>query len=266
MDWLLSPLTWMLLAGALAALACFLSALRPWLLAGCGLLAAVAVVAMTPAMANALMRTLERSVAMPRACLEAPPSLAIVLAGGVDAWFPGRADPVVLNLASRRRIDRAAEWWRQGDGRMLVMAGGTSTPGMPAIAGLMAAYAGMLGVPPTAIRLESESRDTWATARHAATLEPRLPRRIVLVTSLAHMPRAQSAFVHAGFDVCPLGTDVRRLPSRLPWALVPRTSALNNTETAVHEWVGLVYYRWRERREREALRRSPKAHDASPSH
>jgi hypothetical protein len=30
--------------------------------------------------------------------------------------------------------------------------------------------------------------------------------------------------------------------------MIPRTSALNNTEMAIHEWVGLVYYRWRERR------------------
>jgi hypothetical protein len=32
--------------------------------------------------------------------------------------------------------------------------------------------------------------------------------------------------------------------------MIPRTSALNNTEMAIHEWVGLVYYRWREWRER----------------
>jgi uncharacterized SAM-binding protein YcdF (DUF218 family) len=63
------------------------------------------------------------------------------------------------------------------------------------------------------------------------------------------MPRAQAAFADAGFEVCPLGTDVRRLSSRLPWALVPRTSALANTEIALHEWVGLVYYRWRRHRE-----------------
>ena len=84
----------------------------------------------------------------------------------------------------------------------------------------------------------------WPLTPPPSTLIMALKRRVVLVTSLIHMPRAQEAFASAGFEVCPLGTDVRRLPSRLPWALVPRTSALANTEVALHEWVGLAYYRW----------------------
>jgi hypothetical protein len=53
------------------------------------------------------------------------------------------------------------------------------------------------------------------------------------------------AFAAAGFEVCPEGTDGRRLPSRLPWALVPRSSALATSDLAIHEWAGLAYYRWR---------------------
>jgi uncharacterized SAM-binding protein YcdF (DUF218 family) len=69
------------------------------------------------------------------------------------------------------------------------------------------------------------------------------------VTSLVHMPRAQAAFASAGFEVCPLGADSRRLPSRLPWALFPRTSALVTSDMAIHEWAGLAWYRWRQHRE-----------------
>lgn len=138
-------------------------------------------------------------------------------------------------------MDRAVAWWREGEGRVLVLAGG---PPRRAVARLMAAYAEHLGVPSVALRLETDSSDTWGNARHSAGMSPRLPPRIALVTSLIHMPRAQVAFASAGFDICPLGTDARRLPSRLPWALVPRTSALANTQVALHEWVGLAYYRW----------------------
>jgi uncharacterized SAM-binding protein YcdF (DUF218 family) len=249
MAWLLSPLSWLLFALALAPLAWCLRVRRPWLIVVCGLLAVIAMVAMTPLVANALGRLLERSVSAPHACDESPPSVAVVLGGGVDGTPRNRTDFAVLNLASRRRVDRAVAWWREGEGRTLVMVGGRLRHGNASGAELLAAYARMLGVPDEAVRLETHSRDTWGNARNTARLQPHLPRRIVLVTSLIHMPRAQATFAEAGFEVCPLGTDVRSLSPRLPWAMIPRTSALNNTEMAIHEWVGLAYYRWRGRRE-----------------
>lgn len=248
MTWLLSPLAWLLLAGALALWCCCGRGARPWLLAACGVLAAIALAAMTPMAANALVVPLERPVLVPRSCRDAPPSTALVLGGGMDRSPRDRSDFAVLNLASRRRMDQAAAWWRGRDGRILVLVGGPRHGSAPALAELMAAYAEMLGVPSAALRLEVDSDDTWENARRSARLVPRLPGRIVLVTSAMHMPRAQAAFASAGFDVCPLAGDVRRLPSRLPWALVPRTVGLERTEAALHEWVGLGYYHWLARR------------------
>ena len=250
MGWLLSPLSWLLLALMLAPMAWCLRVRRPWMMVMCAALAAVSMVAMTPLTANVLGGLLARSVSVPKACNETPPSEAVVLGGGVDGTPRSRNDFAVLNLASRRRVDRAVAWWREGEGRTLVMVGGPLRHGSASGAELLAAYARTLGVPDGALRQETDSRDTWGNAHNTAGLQPRLPKRIVLVTSLIHMPRAQAAFAYAGFQVCPLGTDVRSLSPRLPWAMIPRTSALNNTEMAIHEWVGLVYYRWRERRER----------------
>lgn len=173
--------------------------------------------------------------------------MALVLAGGTTGQSRNNSDYSVLNLASRRRIDRAVAWWREGDGRVLVLAGGAGHGETPALSELMAAYAQMQGVPLRALRLETDSDDTWENARHSAAMAPPLPRRIVLVTSAMHMPRAQFAFNKAGFEVCPLQADVRRLPSRLPWALVPRTVGLDRTESALHEWLGIAYYRLRAR-------------------
>lgn len=209
---------------------------------------AVALAAMTPLVANLLGKPLQRPMVAPIACRAATPSVAVVLGGGTDGRPRSHADFSVLNLASRRRVDRAIAWWRAGEGRVLVLEGGGPHGGI-AVAELMAAYAQMQGVPATALRVEDQSDDTWGNARHAARMSPPLPRRIVLVTSLIHMPRARAAFAGAGFEVCPLGADARSLPSRVPWALVPRTSALANTELALHEWAGLAYYRWRGRRE-----------------
>jgi uncharacterized SAM-binding protein YcdF (DUF218 family) len=209
---------------------------------------AVALAAMTPLVANLLGKPLQRPVAAPLACRTATPSVAVVPGGGTDGRPRSHADFSVLNLASRRRVDRAVAWWRAREGRVLVLEGGGPQGGI-AVAELMATYAQMQGVPTAALRVENRSDDTWGNARHAARMSPPLPRRIVLVTSLIHMPRARAAFAGAGFEVCPLGADARSLPSRVPWALVPRASALANTELALHEWAGLAYYRWRGWRE-----------------
>ena len=74
-------------------------------------------------------------------------------------------------------MDRAVAWWREREGRLLVVVGGPTHRGLPAVAELMAEYAEMLGVPSTAMRVETDSDDTWGNARHAAALLPRLPRR-----------------------------------------------------------------------------------------
>lgn len=242
--WLLSPLAWLLFAGVLLPWACLRR--RRWAIAVGALLAVVALGAMTPLGANALARSLERPFLVADGCADAAPSTAIVLGGGIEGRPRDNDDFSVLNLASRRRVDRAVAWWREREGRILVLQGGASRPDLPSLAELMSAYAQRLGVPKTALRLETRSDDTWSNAVRAAELSPPLPRRVVLVTSLIHMRRAQEAFVDNGFQVCPLGTDMRRLPSRIPWALVPRTSALANAEVALHEWSGLFYYQWRD--------------------
>lgn len=244
MSWLLSPLAWLLFAGVILLWACLH---RRWLAMVSGsLIAAVALAVMTPLGSNALARSLERPFLVD-GCADAPSSLAVVLGGGVEGSPRHKDDFSVLNLATRRRIDRAAAWWHEREGRILLLQGGAPRPGLPSLAELMSAYAQRQGVPAGALRLETRSVDTWSNAHHAAKLSPSIPRRIVLVTSFIHMRRAREAFVGNGFEVCPLGTDRRRLPSRIPWALVPRTSALANAEVALHEWSGLIYYRWRAR-------------------
>lgn len=206
--------------------------------------AAVAVLAMTPMVANALVSWLESQHATAATCATSPPAVAVVLAGGVDTVPTDVADLPALAITSRRRIERAVEWWHQRPGRTLIIAGGPDLAGAIPTADLMADYARRLGVATTALQIEGRSASTWENAHALAQLQPALARRVGLVTSAIHLPRARYAMARAGFEVCAIPADPRRIPFGLPGYLIPRSSALHKTEAALHELVGLAYYRW----------------------
>ena len=207
------------------------------------LLGGIAVVAMTPLFANTLIGWLESERAMPLACRVSPPRTAVVLAAGIDRGVRNEDDYSALTLASRRRVERAVEWWHERPGRTLVMSGGPSGRGIPK-SRVMAAYAGRLGVSADAVSTEDTSESTWENALHLARMQPALPGRVVLVTSAMHLPRARYSIEQAGFEVCGIGTDSRLVPFELPGYLIPQTSAVVKTEEGLHEVVGLLYYHW----------------------
>ncbi|MDN5780796.1 MAG: YdcF family protein [Luteimonas sp.] len=214
-------------------------------LRACVAVALVAVLAMTPLVANTLLGQLENAVPESTSCSASMPATAVVLAGGLSGRPAGPDDLSVLGLSSRRRLDRAVAWWQEDSGRHLVMSGGSwFGDGIPD-ASLMSRYAQQFGVPASAISMEARSLTTWESARQLAALRPALPRRVALVTSAAHMPRAVYAMEIAGFDVCTVQADRRQVPLHFPGLLVPQSSSLEKTEDALHEMVGMQYYRWR---------------------
>lgn len=252
--WLLSPLSWLLVAGAVACWAWCRGERGRWLRRACAAVAIVAILAMTPWVANLLVGWLEAPRPEPASCHSSPPGVAVVLAGAVDVMPQGQDDFSALNIESRRRVERAVAWWHQRSGRSLVMAGGPQEGSNVARAALMAAYARRLGVADDALTVEGASTSSWDNARQLAGLRPALPRRLVLVTSAMHLPRARHAMRAAGFEVCGLAADSRRIPFGLPGYLIPRSSALDKTEAALHELVGMAYYRWLDWRSRTEAR------------
>lgn len=241
---MLSPLSWLLLALLLVGVGLPLRGHGRWLLhAGIGG-AVVAIIAMTPWVANTLVGWLETPQPVVASCLSSPPPVAVVLAGGVDTAPTEPADLPAMAITTRRRVERAVAWWHERPGRSLVLSGGPHLAGGVPTGALMADYARRLGVAATALRVEGRSESTWDNARGLAALQPPLPRRVVLITSAMHMPRARYALARAGFDVCAIAADPRRIAFGLPGYLIPRSSALVKTETALHELVGMAYYRW----------------------
>lgn len=241
--WIFSPLAWMLVSTSLAAI-CARAGWRRGARIGI-FLSLSSVAAMTPLVANALLALLERPPErVDPECGISPPRLIIVLAGGVDRFALDATDFAALSIASRRRMDSAIDRWRARPSSMLVAVGGSTRSGGVAESALLVTYAMRLGVHAGALRAEVRSATTWENAFGVAAMFP-AERRVVLVTSAAHMARARFAFAQAGIATCPVRSDVRWTEATLPYSLLPRSSALRKSEAAIHEIVGMMAYRLR---------------------
>ena len=99
------------------------------------------------------------------------------------------------------------------------------------------------GVASNRVVFEDKSRDTCESAQLSRKLiAPGVGERWVLVTTAAHMPRSVACFRAADWDVIPYPTDFKNGPT--PWSL-DVLSNLAKLDYAVHEWLGLMYYRLR---------------------
>lgn len=91
--------------------------------------------------------------------------------------------------------------------------------------------------------METLSHNTAENAKFSrAILQPYQVDRILLVTHAWHMPRARMAFEKAGFTVIPAATGY----AHGPWIetdLLPSAKGLAFSYLALHEWIGLAWYR-----------------------
>ncbi len=102
-----------------------------------------------------------------------------------------------------------------------------------------------MGVPAELILVLDGPLDTAQEARAVReTLGGGSP--LILVTSAAHMPRAMRHFQAVGLDPIPAPTQYLtgrgRPTSLLGW--LPSSQSLRKSETAWHEYLGLLAWRW----------------------
>ena len=201
----------------------------------------------TPAFSDWLRATLEQR--HPPALLEQlPTAAAIVVLGGVAeaAAPPMRPDP---NLgAAADRIWYAARLYRAGKAPWVLVSGGKlpwgggEQPESVVMAELLQEW----GVPATAILQESASRTTRENRDNSLPLlQAHGARRILLVTSALHMPRALALFRATNLEVIPAPTDFEiRFPSNAhPLRWLPDAQALADGSRAFKEYLG----RWVDR-------------------
>ena len=239
LSWLLSPLR----VGVVLALLLWLlwRWLPRWLRAmGISGLAIAGVLA-TPLGANALVTAVESRAATSAQCIGSPPSTIVLLGGGVDVSTDDPLDYRVLSPISVQRVFAATRLARQQPDAQIVITG-DSFWGVPESI-LMGRLLSELGIAPERIRQETRARTTWQNAQFTAALQPPIDRRIWLVTSALHLPRASYAFEQAGFDTCAWPADTR-YADWIGWGyLLPSSSAVVKSEAALHELFGDFAYR-----------------------
>jgi len=205
--------------------------------------------------ANGLARSLEWRFVPPA---ETPHAQAIVVLAGDEraAHYP-RQTPEIGEAGDREIY--AAHLYRQGAAPMILFSGGAiewlsadSSPGETAIYMLE-----MLGVPSSAIQLETASQNTYESAvASRKILEAEGIQRIILVTSAVHMPRSMGLFLKQGFEVIPAPTDYtvtqadwegakKAAPQALLIGLLPSSNNLNITTRTLKEYFGLFIYKLR---------------------
>ena len=197
----------------------------------------------TPLGASALIAIQEKRAPMLQACAAPQPSVVVLLAGGVRRVPIDARDVDALSAASVRRTIAAATLLRGLPDARLVISGTRGDETVPE-SEVMAELARQIGVRADAIEVEPTALTTWENAMRVHAMNPSLPPRIWLVTSALHMPRALVAFRAAGFEPCGYPSDFLSAPFEARDVL-PRGSAVANSEAALHEMVGEIVYRVR---------------------
>lgn len=94
--------------------------------------------------------------------------------------------------------------------------------------------------------IEEAALTTWDNARYAAPiLKKGGVKRILLVTDAAHLRRAIPLFKQQGFEVIPAGVHFSRTQISSPLDVLPNASGLKDSYYALHEWLGIAWYRIR---------------------
>ena len=198
--------------------------------------------------ASALIEPLEKPYPLINAA-QLPNADAIVVLGGYLRHGSSEQRAELSHIADRLWF--GVELYRSGKAPIVLLAGGN----VPFVSGAAepesiaaARVIEAMDVPASAVRTEYKSRNTRENAVLTADLLlPKGLKRVLLVTSALHMRRAAALFQRAGLEVIPAPCDHMtgwEQPDLL-FRLLPEAGNLQNTQTGLHEWIGIVVYKIR---------------------
>ena len=201
--------------------------------------------ASTPVTSNVLMRAVE-GWRVRQVTSDAPNADAIVVLS-----FSIRAVPDDATSFEFDDFDRflgGFELYKAGKAPRLIFTGGWSAwkPDMPFIGDVLIARARDFGVPASALSTTGKASNTEQEAEGVSELlgvgKSHAAPRILLVTSAYHMSRAEMLFRRAGLEVIPFPVDFQTKLGITPRSFIPSGGALQQTDTALKEIYGRLYY------------------------
>ncbi|MFP4484389.1 MAG: YdcF family protein, partial [Spirochaetaceae bacterium] len=168
----------------------------------------------------------------------------VVLGGGTVQGSPEAPEGTLKPDAMKRAV--YGHQLHMAYGRLVVLTGGPPAgyPDAPSEARVAADLLLSLGSTEEQLLLEAESRDTWENARYVDAMI--CNETVILVTSAYHMARAVRSFAAHGFTVVPAPTDYKAKRGGYSFlSFLPSIESLRNSSIALHEYLGILYYRLR---------------------
>lgn len=203
------------------------------------------IAASIPQVSNTIVSRLEDRYPVMQS-LPADSGLVIVLGYG-HIYDPMRPINSILTPVALSRLTEAVRLWKTKPSIKLVVSGASQTA--PSHAATMEEMALELGVPQSHLVRLDQTRDTEDEIVSAIRLLSDQPglggsTRLVVVSSAIHLPRVAMLLdeYDVRYSLAPTEYIVSNKRGHLPGA-----STLFSTDRAVHEWVGILWYRLRNR-------------------
>jgi uncharacterized SAM-binding protein YcdF (DUF218 family) len=166
--------------------------------------------------------------------------IVVVLGGGVsDNKY---LQVTIPSNQTASRLLYAIQVFKKSGARYLVCSGeGT---GRLSEAEVMKRASIRLGIPDESIKIDSMSKNTWEHARELNDMFQDKNIRIGLVTSAYHMKRSEREFNKYFSNIIPMPSGYLYSSSELSViSFIPKSGNLNRFSTALHEIIGIVWYR-----------------------
>ncbi len=199
-----------------------------------------------PVFGNAITYRLEQRYE-PRPVVNAdrhPDNLILVLTGGWSRW-DGKHSDLKISEDGWERLDAGIKLWQQIGGTILIVGAPAPDGSENSIAAVMALAARDRGVPASALLVEPKSRDTHENFVFSLTTLQAHGDHLWLVTSAIHMARAMAVAHRLGlhpipypcFYIASVGVHF------VQW--LPANDGPIAFQNAMHEWLGILFYRLR---------------------
>lgn len=191
-----------------------------------------------------LIRRLEQQY-KPLKHISANNNLPILVLGGGHTYDTTLIPSQQISTGALSRLTEGIRLYKECNKTRLTLSGYSKYNGKPAHAKVMAETAISLGVKAKDTVILSKPSITW---EEAIAFKKRFGngKKLILVTSAYHMPRAIETFKRVGLSPVPAPTDyqVKHDTDKLLYNWKPSAEKIKYTTKALHEYAGMVYYKW----------------------